>query len=157
EIVKASERGRVDNKASVQFKNVNVKLDYSPNDKVRAFFRTGYFREERNNGKASTIDGTEEANDTTWKAASGGVRLRMPDRSDLQATVFFDDELFHSNALAVPVSTPPRSVGIFTLRQTVPTKDFGGIVQWSRAMGARQYVTAGTDWRWVDGDSQEKG
>jgi outer membrane receptor protein involved in Fe transport len=30
-------------------------------------------------------------------------------------------------------------------------------VQWSRAFGTAQYVTAGTDWRWVDGDSQENG
>jgi iron complex outermembrane recepter protein len=28
-------------------------------------------------------------------------------------------------------------------------------VQWSKALSATQLVTAGTDWRWVDGDSQE--
>jgi outer membrane receptor protein involved in Fe transport len=29
------------------------------------------------------------------------------------------------------------------------------MVQWSKAVGIRQQFTAGTDWRWIDGDSQE--
>ena len=156
-IVRASERGRVDNKAAVRFRNLNVKLDYAAGDRVRAFVRAGYFDEHRDNGKASTIDGTEEANDTTWRAASGGVRIRLPDASDLQATVFTDIETFHSNFLAVPASTPPRNIGRMTLTQTVPTTSVGGMVQWARAFGTTQYFTAGTDWRWVDGDSEENG
>lgn len=156
-IVRAGERGRVDNNAAARFWNLNVKLDYAPTDRVRAFVRAGYFNENRDNGKASTIDGTEEANDTTWRAASAGVRVRMPDQSDLQATVFTDDETFHSNFLAVPASTPPRNIGRMTLTQTVPTTSVGGMAQWSRALGTKQYFTAGTDFRWVDGDSQENG
>ena len=31
------------------------------------------------------------------------------------------------------------------------------MVQWSRAFGGRQFFSAGTDWRWVDGDSEEDG
>ena len=70
------------------------------------FVRGGYFREERDNAKITTIDGTEEANDTTWKTVSGGVRATLPDSSDLQARVFIDFETFHSNFLAVPRPTP---------------------------------------------------
>jgi outer membrane receptor protein involved in Fe transport len=44
-----------------------------------------------------------------------------------------------------------------TLNQTVPTTGLGGMVQWSRPIGLRQFVTAGTDLRWVDGDSEENG
>jgi len=157
EIVRANERGKVDNKASAQFWNLNVKLDYTPNDRVHAFVRTAYFDENRDNGKASTIDGTEEANDTIWRAYSGGVRARMPDQSELQATVFTDIETFHSNFLAVPAANPPRSIGRMTLTQTVPTKNVGGMVQWSRALGTKHYFSAGTDLRWVDGDSEENG
>ena len=85
------------------------------------------------------------------------MRFRLPDASDLQATVFTDDETFRSNFLAVPASTPPRNVGRMTLTQRVPTTSVGGMVQWSRALGTKQYFTAGTDWRWVDGDSEENG
>jgi len=156
-IVRENERGKVDNKAAVQFWNLNTKIDYTHSPRARAFVKFGYFDEERANGKASTIDGTEEANDTTWRNLSTGVRFRLPDASDLQATVFTDDETFHSNFLAVPASTPPRNIGRMTLTQRVPTTSVGGMVQWSRALGTKQYFTAGTDWRWVDGDSEENG
>jgi outer membrane receptor protein involved in Fe transport len=105
----------------------------------------------------STIDGTEEANRTRWTSASGGVRMLLPDQSDLQARVFSDFETFHSNFLAVPAATPPRSTGRMTLNQRVPTTGVGGVVQWGRAFGARHDFQAGVDWRWVDGESQEEG
>ena len=156
-IVRGSERGRVDNNAAAQFWNLNVKVDYAASERVRAFARVGYFEEHRDNGKASTIDGTEEGNDTKWSTVSGGLRVRMPHESELQATVFADVETFHSNFLAVPASTPPRNVGRMTLTQTVPTTSVGGTAQWSRALGSKQYLTAGADFRWVDGDSEENG
>jgi outer membrane receptor protein involved in Fe transport len=157
-IVSASERGLVDNNAAVQYRDFNVKADYTPTDRVRIFARTGHFYEKRDNGKASTFDQTEEGNDTTWTTASGGVQIQLPDQSNLQASVFGDNETFHSNALAVPAATaatPARSIGRMSTLQTVPTKGFGGMVQWSRALGTKNLFTAGTDWRWVDGDSQD--
>lgn len=156
-VVRAGERGRVDNNAAVRFWNLNLKADYVPTDRVQAFARVGYFDEDRENGKASTIDGTSEANDTTWKSASAGVRIRTPDHSEVQATLFTDVERFRSNFLAVPAATPARSIGRMTLEQTVPTKSVGGMAQWSRAFGSAQFLTAGADWRWVDGDSRENG
>ena len=70
-IVAPAERGAVDRNATVDFGNANVKLQYDPTDRIQATFRAGYFREERDNGKVSTIDGTAESNDTTWKTISG--------------------------------------------------------------------------------------
>jgi outer membrane receptor protein involved in Fe transport len=156
-IVQARERGRVDNDATVGFRNVNVKVEYNPSGAVNAFFRTGAFHENRDNGKLSTIDGTEEANSTRWSFANGGVRVQLPDRSDLQARLFTDFETFRSNFLAVPAANPPRSIGRMTLNQRVPTTGIGGMLQWSRAFGANNYLTAGADWRRVDGDSNEDG
>jgi iron complex outermembrane receptor protein len=150
----------VDTQASVNFRNVSVKVDYTPSSRLSAFFRTGYFREERDNAKVSTIDGTPEGNDTRWKSASGGVRVQLPDQSDLQARVFVDMENFRSNFLAVPAppAAPlPRSVGRMTLNQRVPTNSVGGMTQWARAFGTQHLFTAGADFRWVDGDSEEDG
>jgi outer membrane receptor protein involved in Fe transport len=148
----------VDTKAAVNFRNVNVKLDYTPSSRVSAFVRGGYFHEERDNGKVSTIDGVAEGNNTRWRSASGGVRVSLPDQSDLQARVFTDFETFRSNFLAVPGPPQvlvPRSVGRMTLNQRVPSKSVGGMVQWSRAFAFRHFFSAGGDWRWVDGDSEE--
>ena len=155
-VVIANERGRVDNNANVDFQNVNVKAEFSPAPNVNAHIRAGHFRENRDNGKASTIDGTEEANSTRWTSVSGGVRIVLRDQSDLQATLYSDFETFRSNFLAVPAATPPRSIGRMTLNQRVPTTGVGGMAQWSKpASGGKQFFQVGTDWHWVDGDSNE--
>jgi outer membrane receptor protein involved in Fe transport len=160
-IVIGNERGRIDTKATVDYRNVALKLDYSPTERVSAFFRGGYFREERDNAKISTFDGTPEANDTLWKSASGGVRGTLPDESDLQARLFLDFSTFQSNFLAVAAAPAPeltpRFVGRMTLRQRVPTDGVGGMVQWAKAASARNLLTAGVDWRRVDGASHEQG
>ena len=155
--VQQNERGPIDTKVAVEFKNVNVKLDYSPTSRVNTFVRFGYFREERDNAKIVILPNAPqipEANDSTWKAVSGGVRMLLPDSSDLQARVFVDSATFNSNFLAVP-NLVTRATARKTLDQHVPTTGVGGMVQWSRAFGAKNYLTAGTDWRWVDGDSEE--
>ena len=59
-IVMANERGLIDNNAQVKFTNFNVKVDYRANDRVSLFFRGGYFKEDRVNGKVG------EVNDTKW-------------------------------------------------------------------------------------------
>ena len=157
-IVVASERGAVDNNAKVSFGNINAKLDYAFNPRLSAFFRVGYFSEDRDNGKISTFEPRqEEANNTRWTTTATGVRVGLPDQSTLQVRVFTDAETFRSNFLAVPPANPPRSIGRFTLNQRVPTTSVGGMAEWGRALGRRNYFSAGTDWRWVDGDSEEDG
>jgi outer membrane receptor protein involved in Fe transport len=152
-IVIANERGIIDNNAQVTFKNFNFRADYKASDRVSVFFRGGYFKEDRVNGKVG------EVNDTKWTAVGGGVRLRMPDESDLQATVFTDDNTFHSTFLAVnpaPYNTrPPRSIVRLATDQSVPTDAAGTMIQWSRAIGRNNFFSAGFDWRRVDGDSLE--
>jgi outer membrane receptor protein involved in Fe transport len=153
-IVVAGERGPIDTKATVDYRTVNVKVDYGPSSRVYVFARGGYFREERNNAKFSTFDGAPEANDTLWKSLSGGARITLPDSSDLQARVFSDVSTFHSNFLAVPNLTT-RAIGRMTLRQRVPTDAVGGMAQWTRAW-SRHLFSAGGDWRWIDGASHEQ-
>lgn len=154
--VAADERGSVDTEAAVAFQNLNAKLQYDASDRVQLSVRGGYFHEDRDNGKVSTFDGTPEGNDTRWTTVSGTARIRLPDESALQLAAFGDFERFHSNFLAVPGSNPPRSVARVSLDQVVPTTGAGGSAQWSRGLGSRQFLTAGADWRWVEGESQEQ-
>ena len=164
-IVREEERGPIDTNASVNYKNTNIKLDYTPSPRVNAFVRFGYFKEDRNNGKSTTFSltgqpvspdqGEAEANDTLWKSVNGGVRLSLPDESDLQARVFGDFETFHSNFLAVPNPTT-RAIGRMTLFQEVPTTGIGTSVQWTKPLSTRHLLSAGFDVRHVDGESQER-
>ena len=164
-IVIENERGPIDTKATVNYKNTNAKLNYSPSARVNAFVRFGYFTEDRNNAKSTTFSstgqvvppaqGTPEANDTLWKSVNGGVRLSLPDQSDLQAHVFGDFETFHSNFLAVPNLTT-RAIARLTLLQEVPTTGIGTSVQWTKPLSTRHLLSAGFDVRHVDGESREQ-
>jgi iron complex outermembrane receptor protein len=151
------ERGDIDTNVTVEFRNFNGKVDYNPTSNVSTFVRVGYFSEERDNAKKVTVAGAPqipEANDTKWTSVSGGARFILPDSSSLQVRMFGDVETFQSNFLAVP-NLITRAIARVTLNQRVPTDGFGGMVQWSRAVGTRNFLSAGVDWRWVDGDSEE--
>lgn len=156
-IVAEGERGIIDTRATVNFKNTNVRLQYAASDRVTLFGQIGHFRERRNNAKVSTFDGTPEKNETEWTSVGGGLRAKLADGSDLQVRLYGDDETFKSNFLAVPAATPSRSIGRMTLTQTVPTTGIGTSAEWARAFGARHAVSAGFDWRRVTGESQENG
>ena len=152
-IVAEEERGPIDIPANVKYQTGSGKLDYNPTDRLNLFFRGGVFAEDRSNGKIG------EVNDTNWKFGSGGVGLRFADGSSLDARVFFDRQKFHSTFFAVPAATPPRSQLNLTLDQNVPTNAVGTMLQWNRAFqaGPRTHVvSAGYDFRWIDGDSVER-
>ncbi len=148
-IVAPRERGPVDNEANVAFRNTTVKLDYTPTDRVNAFVRTGYFTEHRGNGKVG------EVNDTKWTTVNGGVDLRLPDDSNLEARVFVDRERAHFNFLAVTNAATTRTFVRLATDQFVPTNAVGTSLQWTKAAGQKHVLSAGTDWRVVDGDSNE--
>jgi len=148
-IVAERERGPIDSNANVNYRNTSAKLDYTPTDRMNVFFRTAYFTEDRINGKVG------EVNDTRWTTVNGGVRVRLPDESDLQARVFVDVERSHFNFLAVTNAATTRNIVRLATDQHVPTNGVGSAAQWSKAAGASNVFSAGGDWRWVDGDSQE--
>jgi outer membrane receptor protein involved in Fe transport len=148
-VVAPSEAGAIDIPATVSYKNMSGKLDYTPSGQLSAFVRGGYFSEDRGNGKV------QEVNDTQTKFVNGGIRMRTPDGSDLQAHLMFTNEHFHATFLAVPDTVPPRNTVRLTLEQHVPTNNVGGMVQWSKIVPGNHVLTAGADFNWVDGDSQE--
>jgi outer membrane receptor protein involved in Fe transport len=148
-VVAESERGPIDNNASVDFRNVSAKLEYTPAGRVSAFFRGGYFTEDRSNAKIG------EVNDTKWTTVSGGVRVLMPDESNLQGRVFVDHQNFHSTFLAVTNAATTRNIVRLATDQNVPVNGVGGMLQWSKTVNSSHVFSAGTDWRWVDGDSED--
>jgi outer membrane receptor protein involved in Fe transport len=148
-IVAAIERGPIDNNANVEYKNFTGKLEFTPNARVQGFFRAGYFSEKRNNAKVG------ELNDTRWTTVNGGIRAHLRDDSDLQARVFGDVQRAHFNFLAVTNAATIRNVVRLATDQNVPTNGVGGMAQWTKALGARNAFSAGFDFRWVDGESQE--
>ncbi|HET6959310.1 MAG TPA: TonB-dependent receptor [Vicinamibacterales bacterium] len=150
-IVADIERGPIDNNADVAYKNLTGKVEFDPSDRFQGFVRAGYFSENRNNGKVG------ELNDTRWTTVYGGLRTRLADDSDLQARVFVDVQRAHFNFLAVTNAATTRNVVRLATDQIVPTNGVGGMAQWAKALGHNNAFSAGFDWRWVDGDSEEGG
>jgi len=151
-------RGSIDSKATLDYDNVNLKLDFTPTDRISGFVRGGYFSEDRINAKGPTTVGIivpSELNNTYWKSINGGVRIRIADDSDLQLRAWGNFETFHSNNHGL-VPAGSRNGSRLTLMQRVPTNDTGGMAQWSKPLGSKHYFSIGTDWRWVDGDSLEQ-
>ncbi len=151
-IVAPEERGPIDNEADVRYQNASGKLDYRASDRLSVFLRFGVFDEKRNNGKIG------ELNDTNWKSGNGGAEVRLEDGSNIAGRLFFDRQDFHQNTFAVPAANPPRSQSNLTLDKVVPTDALGMMTQWSKLfqLGDRVHVvTAGGDFRKIDGDSDE--
>jgi outer membrane receptor protein involved in Fe transport len=148
-IVAPIERGPIDNNADVAYSNVSGKVDYAPSERVNAFVRGGYFSENRNNGKIG------ELNDTRWTTINGGVRVRLPDNSDLQTRIYGDISRAHFNFLAVTNAATTRNIVRLATDQNVPTNGVGASGSWTKTLGGRNVLSAGADWRWVDGDSEE--
>jgi outer membrane receptor protein involved in Fe transport len=148
-IVAPIERGPIDNNADVGYRNISGKIDYASSDRLTAFVRAGYFSEDRNNGKVG------ELNDTRWTTVNGGVRIRMPDSSDLQARMFVDVQRAHFNFLAVTNAATTRNLVRLATDQNVPTNGVGGTAVWTKTVGTAIVLSAGADWRWIDGDSVE--
>jgi len=156
-VIAPDDRGVVDTKANVHYSNFNFKANYAVTSKVNIYFNGGRFTENRNNAKVATTvtPGVPEGNDTRWLSANSGIRATLSDGSDLQVAVNTNFEEFHSNFLAVPVATPPRSVSRQTLTQRVPVNSVNGMAQWTKALGGRNILTVGADSTWVEGSTNE--
>lgn len=148
-IVAARERGPIDNNADVTFGNITGKLEFDPSDRLHTFMRVSHFNEDRTNAKVGEINSTE------WLAGSLGLQAQLPDSSTVQAHAFVDRQRSRFNFLAVTNAATTRNVVRLATDQRVPTNGVGGMVQWTKVYGTTHVVSAGTDYRWVDGDSEE--
>jgi len=145
-IVAPGQRGSVDIEANAKHHNFNVKLDYTPSANFNFFVKGSYFGEDRSNGTPL------QQNDTQYRFLGGGVRFRTPDNSELQASFFSHFQTFGSSFSRVEAD---RNSERLVLTQEVPTYGYGGFTQWSKSVTRSHLLSAGFDWRWVDGESQE--
>ncbi len=148
-IVAERERGPVDNNANVEYANVTAKLEFDPSDRLHTFMRVGHFDESRNNAKVGEVNGTR------WTSGSIGAQAQLPDNSTVQSHLFLDRQRSTFNFLAVTNAATTRNVVRLATDQRVPTNGVGAMVQWTKVLGSKHVLTAGTDMRWVDGDSEE--
>ena len=147
---------RSDNEGDGEVSQRQREARLHPTSRINAFVRGGYFSEERDNGKVSTIDGTPEANDTRWKSASGGVRSCCPIRATCRRASSPISR--RSAATSSRCRTPGGTAQHRPHDAQSARADQRRSAAWrsGRARSARGTTSRpGTDLRWVDGDSEE--
>lgn len=144
--VSAARRGAIDGDAGSRHTTFNGRIELQPSPDLSLFVRGTYYEESRDNGTPLQFNNTDAGS-----LAMGG-RARTGDGSEWTATVFTDLEGFHSTFSSQALD---RNSETLALDQRVPSASVGAALTWSRAFGAHR-VLAGTDFRWIDGETDER-
>ena len=146
-IVKKDQRGAIDVNADSSHKTFNGRVEYAPSLASSLFLAGSFFHEDRGNGTPLQENSTE-----TGFIAAGG-RLKTADGSDWQLAVFSHLQTFDSTFTS---ASPNRNLETPALNQfDVPSTDVGASLQWSKQIHQAHLLTAGTDLRWIDGETNE--
>ena len=146
-IVREDQRGAIDINADSTHKTFNGRVEYTPSQTSSLFLIGSFFREDRGNGTPLQNNETE-----TGYVATGG-RLKTADGSDWQITLFSHLQTFSStfSSAAAGRNSETPSLNQFD----VPSTDAGANLQWSKRIFQSHLLTAGTDLRWIDGETNE--
>ncbi len=145
-VVKASRRGSIDINADSDHTTFNGRAELVLSPDLSFFVRGTYYEEDRGNGTPLQNNGTHSG------SFAGGGRLRTSDGSDWSFSVFSDFQRFTST---FSNQAQDRNSETLALDQTVPSTSVGAGLQWSRRFGSH-LVLSGADFRWVDGETDEK-
>ena len=145
-LVDEAERGSVDTRAGSERSTIDLTLDRSFEDRGRVFVRGSIFGESRENGTPLQTNRThirQLAVGGDWQSALAGA---------FSARVYGGTQTYDQDFSAIAAN---RNSETLTRSQRVPAQQTGFTLQWSRAAGAFQTLTAGVDWREVRGASDE--
>jgi outer membrane receptor protein involved in Fe transport len=146
-IVREDQRGAIDINADASHETFNGRIEYTPSVSSSLFLAGSFFHEERGNGTPYQTNSTEAGYIGT------GGRLRTADGSDWNLTLFSNlqtfDSTFSSAATDRNSETPAQN------QFEVPSTAVGANLQWTKRFLEAHLLTAGTDLRWIEGETNE--
>jgi outer membrane cobalamin receptor len=146
-IVRENQRGAIDIDADSSHETFNGRVEYTPSLASSLFLVGSFFHEDRGNGTPLQNNSTEAG-----YVGTGG-RLKTADGSDWQLTLFSHLQTFNSTFSS---AAPNRNSETLALNQfDVPSTALGANLQWSKRLFQTHLLTAGTDLRWIDGETNE--
>ena len=146
-IVREDQRGKIDIDADSEHETFNGRLEYTPSLTSSLFLAGSFFTEDRGNGTPLQSNSTEAGYIGT------GGRFKTADGSDWQLTLFSHLQTFNSTFSS---AAPDRNSETPALDQfDVPSTAVGANFQWSKKIHETHLVTAGTDLRWIEGETNE--
>ena len=146
-VIREDQRGAIDINADSEHKTFNGKLEYTLSPNATLFLHGSFFTEERGNGTPLTHNATDAG------YIRGGTNFKTPDGSDWRLDVFSHLQTFESTFSS---PAPDRNSETPALDQfDVPSTAVGTSLQWSKRIHESHLLTAGTDLRWIEGETNE--
>ena len=145
-IIAPNQRGPIDRDSGSEHKTFNGRLEYSPASNLSLFLRGAYYTEDRNTGTPLRVSDTDRG-----FIAAGGT-LRTADGSAWQMNVFSHLTTFNEQFSRI---NDVRTVESVKQIQQVPSTDVGGSLTWTRRFFTNHLLTAGTDFRLIDGETRD--
>jgi outer membrane receptor protein involved in Fe transport len=148
-VIAAGQRGPVDTNASADSELFDLRGDWQINVDTSLRVHARRFYDERSNGTELTH------NDTFGADVSAVLTTKFPAQSgELQLSAYGQRRKFRSTFSSI---NETRTVETPALDQyDVPANAAGGSAVWSMSAGGGHHLTFGSDYRWVEGETNER-
>ncbi len=146
-IVREDQRGAIDINADASHETFNGRIEYTPSVSSSLFLAGSFFHEERGNGTPLQTNSTEAGYIGT------GGRLRTADGSDWNLTLFSNLQTFTSTFSSAATDRNSETPALDQFE--VPSTAVGANLQWTKRFHEAHLLTAGTDLRWIEGETNE--
>lgn len=146
-VIREDQRGTIDINADSEHKIFNGTLEYTLSPEATLKLQGSYFTEDRGNGTPLTNNSTDAG------YIRGGANLKTSDGSKWKLDVFSQLQTFQSTFSS---QASDRNSEAPALDQfDVPSTGVGTSFQWSKQIHESHLLSAGTDLRWIDGETNE--
>ena len=146
-IIAPNQRGPIDQDSGSERKTFYGRLEYAPASNLSLFLRGMFYTQSLNAGTPLRVSDTDRG-----FIAAGG-RLRTSDGSEWQLSVFSHLTTFNEQFSRI---NDARTVESIRQIQQVPSTDVGGSLTWTRRFFTDHILTAGTDFRLIDGETRDR-
>lgn len=146
--VQRNQRGPIDTGVNSAHKTAGGKLEYALSPDALVYLHGSYYAEDRDDGTPLAHDST----DIGYVRAGGN--LNTDDGSTWQATSFANLETFKSFTTSVSADRTSETPSLDQFN--VPATTVGASLQWSRVFYTAHQATAGTDFLYIDGETNER-
>lgn len=134
-----ADRGPADTKAGSEHGTADLMVGRKIGEDSEIFARGWYLDETRGNGTVL------QRNDTKLGQGALGANLQLGSFGALTLRFYADAQTYHQTFSSITSVVTQRDTETLTDLQTVPSQGVGGSALWSRQLGKRQSLVAGSD------------
>jgi outer membrane cobalamin receptor len=146
-VLRASQRGSIDQPSSTTRRNVNARAEYSLGDVGSVFGSANYFDDDRSLGTPLT-----EPNERHIASGVVGANFGSALGGAIETRLFAQRQNYDSHSSVVNAT---RTAERPNVAQQIPSRDIGGSLQWSRSLGMLELLSFGGDYRHMVGELNE--